>query len=119
MTEIKSFISYARKVSRRVDERKARKEVYQEIYSHLLESRAEFIGSGMAEGEAEHQALLQMGEAGQIGEELDDVHTPKIKWGQILLVVLILAITIACIYGYFYWQFNILNGQYNNFKGGI
>lgn len=111
MTEIKSFASYARKVSHRVDEAKARKEIYQEIYSHLIESKAAFIESGMAEGEAEHQALLQMGDAGRIGEELDIVHTPKIKWWQIFLVVLILALTVACIYGFFYWQFNNLRGN--------
>lgn len=105
MAEIKSFASYAGKVSRRVDERNARKEVYQEIYSHLVESKADFMESGMAEGEAEYQALLQMGDAGRIGEELDDVHTPKIKSWQIFLVILILALTVACIYGFFYWQF--------------
>lgn len=89
----------------------ARKEAYQEIYSHLIESKENFMKTGMSEEEAEQTALYQMGDAASLGGELDNIHTPKIKLWHILVICLILVLIVASIYGYFYWQLGIIERE--------
>jgi hypothetical protein len=111
MAQIKSFHCYARKVSRQIDDRRTRKDTYQEIYAHLIESKENFLKTGMSEEEAQRTALLQMGDATDIGGELDRIHTPKLKLWHILVIGLILVLIVASIYGYFYWQLGVIEKE--------
>ena len=108
MAQIKSFDCYARKVSYQIDDRRARKEASQEIYAHLIESKENLLETGISEEEAERTALFQMGDADHLGGELDHIHTPKLKLWHILIISLILVLIAVSIYGYFYWQLEIL-----------
>lgn len=111
MSQIKSFDCYAKKVSCQIDDYVARKEAYEEIYSHLIESKENFLESGMSEEEAEQTTLSQMGNATAIGGELDHIHTPKLKLWHILIITLTLVLIIAGIYGYFYWQLGVIEKE--------
>lgn len=108
MAEIKSFALYAGKVSCQIDDLRAREEAYQEIYIHLIESKENLLKTGISEKEAENAALFQMGDAADLGGELDHIHTPKLKLLHILIISLILILIAVSIYGYFYWQLGIL-----------
>lgn len=111
MTQIKSFDCYAGKVSCQIDDHAARKEAYEEIYSHLLESKDDFIKRGMSELKAEQAALFQMGDATDLGGELDHIHTPKLKLWHILVITFILILIVASIYGYFHWQLGVIERE--------
>jgi len=109
--QIKSFVCYARKVSTKIDDRGARKEAYEEIYTHLIESKEHLMQKGMSEEEAEQTAILQMGDADNLGGELDHIHTPKLKLWHIFVIILILVLIVASIYGYFYWQLGVMEKE--------
>ena len=111
MEQIKSFDYYAGKVSCQIDDHAARKEAYEEIYSHLIESKDIFLKRGMSETEAEQAALFQMGDATDLGGELDNIHTPKLKLWHILVITLILVLIVASIYGYFHWQLGVIERE--------
>lgn len=111
MTKVKSFDYYARKVSFEMDDRCARKEAYEEIYTHLIESKDNLIKKGMSEEEAVKTALCQMGDAADLGGELDHIHTPKVKMWHILVIILILVLIVASIYGYYFWQLRIIEKE--------
>lgn len=111
MEQIKSFDYYAGKVSCQIDDHAARKEAYEEIYSHLIESKDIFLKRGMSEVDAEQAALFQMGDATDLGGELDHIHTPKLKLWHILVITLILVLIVASIYGYFHWQLGVIEKE--------
>ena len=111
MSKVKSFDSYAGKVSSKMDDRGARSEAYEEIYTHLIESKENLMLKGMLEDEAELAALCQMGDADDLGGELDHIHTPKVRLWHILVIVLILGLILASIYGYFHWQLRIIEKE--------
>jgi hypothetical protein len=111
MLKVKSFDCYAGKVSSKMDDRDARRETYEEIYTHLIESRENLMQKGMTEEEAELAALSQMGDADDLGGELDLIHTPKVKLWHILVIILILVLIVASIYGYFHWQLRIIEKE--------
>lgn len=111
MAKIKSFDCYARKVSTKMDDRGARKEAYEEIYTHLIESKEHLMQRGMSEEEAEQTAMVQMGDADNLGGELDHIHTPKLKLWHILVIILIIVLIVGSIYGYFYWQLGVIEKE--------
>ena len=111
MSKVKSFDCYAGKVSSKMDDRAARRETYEEIYTHLIESKENLMQKGMSEEESEVAALCQMGDADDLGGELDHIHTPKVKMWHILVIILILVLIVASIYGYFHWQLRIIEKE--------
>ena len=111
MVQIKKFDYYASKVSSKIDDGSARKEAYEEIYDHLIESKDDFLKTGMSEEEAEQAVLFHMGDAADLGGELDHIHTPKLRLWHILIVILILVVIVSSIYGYFYWQLSLIDTE--------
>ncbi|MGH4119396.1 permease prefix domain 1-containing protein [Clostridium sp.] len=111
MVKNKRFDFYANKVSSKIDDRTARKEAYEEIYAHLIESKEDFLEKGMSEEEAEQAVLFHMGDAGDLGGELDHIHTPKLRLWHILIIGLILALILASFYGYYFWSFKDIDKQ--------
>ena len=111
MSKVKSFDCYARKVSSKMDDSGARKEAYEEIYTHLIESKENLIQKGIPEEEAEQAALFQMGDADDLGGELDHIHTPNIRAWHIFVIIIILIMILISIYGYFHWQLRIIEKE--------
>lgn len=54
--------------------------VRRELTTHLLEQKDAYIQDGIEELEAEAEAVRQMGDPIQAGQELDKVHRPKPQW---------------------------------------
>ena len=49
----------------------ARKDIAEELETHIEEIKEEYLKSGVIENEAEEKAILQMGEAEEIGKKLN------------------------------------------------
>ena len=71
---------YARRLSRHIDDRRSREETAEEIYSHLCEMSDGYAAQGMTRQAAERQAVREMLPPGELGAQMDRVHTPKIRW---------------------------------------
>lgn len=72
--------------------KKARPRLTEEIRTHLLDQRDAYAARGMAEDEAQAEAVRQMGDPVALGADLDRVHRPRPQWG---LLALALALTAA------------------------
>lgn len=70
--------------------KKARPRLTEEIRTHLLDQRDAYAARGMAEDEAQAEAVRQMGDPVALGADLDRVHRPRPQWG---LLALALALT--------------------------
>ena len=75
----------------------ARNEIEKELEQHLNESVEDLLAEGLSIDEAEAQAVLQMGDAKEIGRELNKVHNPLIGY-LIVLTRCILFLMIFPIY---------------------
>lgn len=77
------------KVCNQIKYKPIRNEIVQEVESHIKESKEDYIEKGMHEKEAEEKAIVQMGNADEIGKRLNKIHKPKLNI-QLLILVLIL-----------------------------
>ena len=65
----------------------ARATIEQEINDHIEDQKAEFLGEGMGQTEAEEAAIREMGDPVEVGLEMDRIHRPTMAWGMIALIV--------------------------------
>ncbi len=84
-----SFKGYTELVSQQLRWKKARPVIEQEIGAHLCDQRDALMKSGMDEDSATRESIRQMGDAVEIGTELDRVHRPKPAWELFALTVLL------------------------------
>lgn len=66
------------------------KEISNEIENHILETSEHFKEKGQNEDEAIDSAIIQMGNAEEIGKQLNKVHRPKLDWKLLLIVVVLI-----------------------------
>lgn len=76
--------------------KKARPLLTEEIRTHLLDQRDACVAQGMAEDEAQAEAVRQMGDPVALGADLDRVHRPRPQWG-LLALALVLAAAACCL----------------------
>lgn len=69
--------------------KRARQPLTRELETHLEEQYADCLAAGMDEASAEAEAVRQMGDPVQVGQELDRIHRPKPQWKLLLLVSLL------------------------------
>lgn len=67
-----------------------RKDIAKELENHLEESKENYIQQGMEENIAEEEAIKQMGEAIEIGKELNKVHKAKFDWRLLIIICILL-----------------------------
>ncbi len=84
-----TFREYTDLVCRQLRWQKARPVIEQEIGAHLCDQRDALIKSGMDEDAAVCESVRQMGDAVQVGAELDRVHRPKPAWALFALTALL------------------------------
>lgn len=72
--------------------KRARSVVAMEIECHLLDQRDAYIKDGCEDDDATKKAILQMGDAVLIGQELDKAHKPKAQLSMIMLVGIFMSI---------------------------
>ena len=71
--------------------KKARPLLTEEIRTHLLDQRDACMAQGMAEDEAQAEAVRQMGDPVALGADLDWVHRPRPQWGLLALALVLAA----------------------------
>jgi len=91
MNEVNRYLD---EVSSRIQFFYDRKAIRQELFEHLLDSIDDLMNKGMSEEEAQKQAVIQMGNAKQIGDELNQIHHPILGWiwwisNKIMILVLV------------------------------
>ncbi|WP_028551048.1 FtsW/RodA/SpoVE family cell cycle protein [Paenibacillus sp. UNC451MF] len=89
---------YLASVVRQVRARELHKDIRQEIADHLEELVSLKRGEGSNEEEATRWAVSQMGEPSTVGAELNKVHKPRIPWGLIGWVAVLLLISFVAMY---------------------
>lgn len=84
-----SFKEYTELVCRQLRWEKARSVIEREIGTHLCDQCDALMKNGMDEDSATREAFRQMGDAVEIGTELDRVHRPKPAWELFALTALL------------------------------
>lgn len=84
--DAKSFLN---KVCEEIKYKSVREEISEELEQHINDLKEEYIINGIQEKEAEEKAVLQMGDAKQIGNKLNKIHKPRLDWKLTILIVLL------------------------------
>jgi len=84
-----SFKDYTELVCQQLRWKKARSIIKQEIEVHLCDQRDALMINGMDEDSANRESIRQMGDAVEIGAELDRIHRPKPAWELFALTALL------------------------------
>ncbi len=84
---IKNFLEI---VCNEIKYKPIKQEISQEIESHIKEIKEDYIECGMKEQEAEEKAIEQMGNAEEIGKELNKIHKPKLDWKLLILLIILI-----------------------------
>lgn len=87
--EIDEFL---KNVASKVSFQEAHGEIRQELLSHIQEAVTDGAAYGVSEQEAVRAVLKRMGSSDEIGEQLNLIHTPRLNWPQILMVMAFLFI---------------------------
>ena len=68
----------------------ASNQIKEELRTHIDEVKEEKIEEGYFAKEAEELAVNQMGNAKEIGKKLNKIHRPKLDWGTLILVIVLI-----------------------------
>ena len=85
--QIREFLD---NVCNQIKFKEIREDVRQELKSHIEEVKECYIETGIEEKVAEEKAIKQMGDAGNIGKNLNRIHSPKLDWKLLLIVGILL-----------------------------
>lgn len=75
-----------------IREKRARECISQEVAGHLADQKARYIADGMSDGDAEAQAVADMGDPVETGIALDQIHRPKPAWGMLAMIAVLCAV---------------------------
>ncbi|WP_312653929.1 permease prefix domain 1-containing protein [Aminipila sp.] len=94
---------YVKKVCEQIRWGRAHKVISQELLNHIEDQKEAYIKKGQKEQEAERNAVLEMGDAVTVGQQLDRTHRPKPEWGTIVMlcICLILGAVVQFIISYY------------------
>lgn len=84
--DIKEFLN---KICNEIKYKPIRKEISEEIQTHIEEIKQNNINNGMEEQIAEEKAIKEMGEAEEIGKQLNKIHRPKLDWKLLILIIIL------------------------------
>lgn len=84
--QIKEFLNT---VCEQIKYKPIRNSISEELQNHIEESKENYIQEGLEEQEAEEKAIIQMGDAEEIGKKLNKIHRPKLDW-KLLIITLIM-----------------------------
>lgn len=82
---------FLNKVCEQIKYKPIRNEISQELENHIEELKESYIQEGIKEDEAEQKAIIQMGEAEEIGKKLNKIHKPRMNLLLLILVLVLLA----------------------------
>ena len=103
--------NYLEEVCAQVKYKKAHSQITYELSNHIYELVDNYVDRGMTEEEATIKAVLQMGNATDIGKELHKTHRPKIEWSLLVLVGVTIIIGLISLFSLAkdpaFWSLNI------------
>ena len=74
------------------------KDVEDELSLHIEELKENYIAEGLSDEEAEKKAVINMGNATEIGEKLNRQHKPQTEWSLVILTAIISIFGILVMY---------------------
>lgn len=98
MQPFEQIKEYCNQVNEQIRWKKAKPMIAAEIENHLCDQRDAYISSGDNETAATQKAILQMGDAVFVGQELDKAHRPKPQWFMIALTGFLMLIGLSVNY---------------------
>ncbi len=90
---------YVKKVCDQIRWKKAHNSISEELLEHIKDQKYAFIKKGQNKEDAEKNAILEMGDAVTVGQQLDRTHRPKPDFG--LLAIVGVCILISLVLQYF------------------
>lgn len=85
--QIKEFLNA---VCEQIKYKPIRNSISEELENHIEESKENYIRDGLEEKEAEEKAIVQMGNAEEIGKKLNKIHKPKLDWKLLIILIVLL-----------------------------
>lgn len=73
-------------------------DIQEELELHIKDGKQYYIENGFSEVEAEEKAVLNMGNAEEIGKRLNRIHRPKLDWILLILVGILVSFGILMAY---------------------
>lgn len=92
--DIKNFLNT---VCEQIKYKPVRPGISEELEQHISEIKEEYIAKGIEENEAEEKAVLQMGNAEDIGKKLNKIHKPRLDWKLIILICILIGFGIFAV----------------------
>lgn len=86
--DIKSFLNT---VCEQIKYKPVRTGISEELEQHINDLKEEYIAKGLEYNEAEQKAVLQMGNAEDIGKKLNKIHKPCLDWKLIILICILIS----------------------------
>lgn len=102
-----SASEYVKKVCEQIRWGRAHNSISEELLDHIEDQKEAFIKKGQEEEEAEKNAILDMGDAVTVGQQLDRTHRPKPDWG--IMAILGVCILVSVVLQY-YLSLNAVEG---------
>lgn len=87
LLQIKEFLDT---ICEQIKYKEVRNQIAEEMENHINEKKEEYIENGIEESQAEQKAIIQMGDAEEIGKALNKVHRPKLDWKLLLIIAVTL-----------------------------
>jgi len=88
----KPINGYVYAVCQQIRWKKARLRVSEEMTAHIIDGRDAYIRQGLDEATATEKALVDTGDATELGLGFDRVHRPRPQWGMLAAVAVFLAV---------------------------
>ena len=92
--DIKSFLNT---VCEQIKYKPVRPGISDELEQHINDVKEEYIAKGINSDEAEEKAVLQMGNAEDIGKKLNKIHKPHLDWKLIILISVLIGFGIFAV----------------------
>lgn len=84
---VKEFLNT---VCQEIKYKPVRNGITEELKAHIQDIKEDYIDKGIEEQQAEEKAVLQMGNAREIGKKLNKIHRPKLDWKLLILLVILI-----------------------------
>ncbi|MFM9279906.1 FtsW/RodA/SpoVE family cell cycle protein [Paenibacillus jiagnxiensis] len=89
---------YVNHVSGQVKARELREDIKEEIAGHLEELMEHKLAQGLDDDTAAQWAITQMGSTESVAKGLNQVHKPRIPWGMLSYLILLLVVALVSMY---------------------
>lgn len=95
MRPVDKIHEFSKIVCEQIRWKKAHPVIMEEIENHIADQRDAYIVNGADEAEATANAIIQMGDPVDIGNQLDRTHRPNPQWSMLILTAIILSLGLS------------------------